>query len=201
MGGVFIDAYNQSVNINIAGTITTRVDASNMNFITDNMEEVKVEQIGNIYPDKEGFKNRTSGRVYSSEGLSPTLRTVTGGHNEPKIVEQKVLGWVRDSQGNVTKRPVVEVANCVTSGKRDNTQNYVIETQEVKCRIRKLTPRECFRLMDCDDEVIDKIQEAGISNSQQYKLAGNSIVVNVLFHLFRKLFTETENEYNQLTLF
>lgn len=201
IGGVFIDAYNQSVNLDIAGTITTRVDASNMNFITDNMEEAKVEQIGNIYPDKEGFKNRTSGRVYSSEGLSPTLRTVTGGHNEPKIVEQKVLGLVRDSQGNVTKRPVVEVANCVTSGKRDNTQNYVVETQEVKCRIRKLTPRECFRLMDCDDEVIDKIQEAGISNCQQYKLAGNSIVVNVLFHVFRKMFTETENEENQLTLF
>lgn len=160
IGGVFIDAYNQSVNLDIAGTITTRVDASNMNFITDNMEEAKVEQIGNIYPDKEGFKNRTSGRVYSSEGLSPTLRTVTGGHNEPKIVEQ-----------------------------------------EVKCRIRKLTPRECFRLMDCDDEVIDKIQEAGISNCQQYKLAGNSIVVNVLFHVFRKMFTETENEEDQLTLF
>lgn len=281
LGGVFIDAYNQSVNINIAGTITTRVDASNMNFVTDimeykfyqyprgvnkggvlnveicptiscsswenncfliqtEMEEAKVEQIGNLYPDKDGFKNRTSGRVYSSDGLSPTLRTVTGGHNEPKIVEPIVLGWVRDKQGNVIKRPEVEIANCVTSGKRDNTQNYVVEPTIIKegnyhksghnassivnpkgisptvmenhgtvtatveplsCRIRKLTPRECFRLMDCNDEVIDKIQEAGISNSQQYKLAGNSIVVNVLYHLFRKLFIETENEENQLTLF
>lgn len=241
IGGVFIDAYNQSVNINIAGTITTRVDASNMNFVTENnMKEAKVEQIGNLYPDKDGFKNRTSGRVYSSDGLSPTLRTVTGGHNEPKIVEPIVLGWVRDKQGNVIKRPEVEIANCVTSGKRDNTQNYVVEPNIIKegnyhksghnassivspkgisptvmenhgtvtatveplsCRIRKLTPRECFRLMDCDDEVIDKIQEAGISNSQQYKLAGNSIVVNVLYHLFRKLFIETENEENQLTLF
>jgi site-specific DNA-cytosine methylase len=202
LGGVFIDAYNQSVNVDIAGTITTGVDASNMKFVTENnMEEAKVEQIGNLYPDKDGFKNRTCGRVYSSDGLSPTLRTVTGGHNEPKIVEPIVLGWVRDKQGNVIKRPEVEVANCVTSGKRDNTQNYVVETQEVKYRIRKLTPRECFRLMDCDDEVIDKIQEAGISNSQQYKMAGNSIVVNELYHLFRKLFTETENEENQLTLF
>lgn len=269
--------------MDIAGTITTSVDASNMKFVTDIMEykgkeiqpnesfywntsqrffrgqlgkgvsrtvktddslaimeEPKVEQIGNLYPDKDGFKNRTSGRVYSSDGLSPTLRTVTGGHNEPKIVEPIVLGWVRDKQGNVIKRPEVEIANCVTSGKRDNTQNYVVEPNIIKegnyhksghnassivnpkgisptvmenhgtvtatveplsCRIRKLTPRECFRLMDCDDEVIDKIQEAGISNSQQYKLAGNSIVVNVLYHLFRKLFSETENEENQLTLF
>lgn len=55
--------------------------------------------------------------------------------------------------------------------------------------------------MDVDDADIDKIQAAGISNSQQYKLAGNSIVVNVLYHLFRKMFVETENESQQLTLF
>ena len=68
-------------------------------------------------------------------------------------------------------------------------------------RIRKLTERECFRLMDVDDEDIDKIQAAGISKSHQYKLAGNSIVTNVLFHIFRKLFVDKENENQQLTLF
>jgi site-specific DNA-cytosine methylase len=83
----------------------------------------------------------------------------------------------------------------------ENHDTVTATVEPLSCRIRKLTPRECFRLMDCDDEVIDKIQEAGISNSQQYKLAGNSIVVNVLYNLFRKLFTETENEENQLTLF
>ena len=123
--------------------------------------EPQVQQIGNIYPDTDNFKNRTSGRVNSAEGLSPTLRTVTGGHNEPKVVEQK----------------------------------------QPRYRIRKLTPRECFRLMGCDEETIDIIQTAGISNSQQYKLAGNSIVVDVLYHLFRKMFVETENESQQLTLF
>ena len=55
-------------------------------------------------------------------------------------------------------------------------------------RIRKLTPRECFRLMGMRDDDIDKIQEAGISNTQQYKLAGNSIVVDVLETIFRNLF-------------
>ena len=40
----------------------------------------EVQQVGNIYPDKEGFKNRTAGRIYSAEGISPTLRTVTGGN-------------------------------------------------------------------------------------------------------------------------
>lgn len=49
---------------------------------------------------------------------------------------------------------------------------------------------------------IDKIQSVGISNSQQYKLAGNSIVVDNLYHIFRKMFVETNAEQNQqLTLF
>ena len=55
-------------------------------------------------------------------------------------------------------------------------------------RIRKLTPRECFRLMDVDENVIDTIQAAGISNSQQYKLAGNSIVVACLEKIFEQIF-------------
>lgn len=78
------------------------------------------------------------------------------------------------------------------------------ELQGKKFRIRKLTPRECFRLMGVDDEDIDKIQEAGISNSSQYKLAGNSIVVDVLFHIFRKMFIERkpDSEYfKHLSLF
>lgn len=71
------------------------------------------------------------------------------------------------------------------------------ELKGKKFRIRKLTPRECFRLMGMDDTDIDKIQAAGISNSAQYKLAGNSIVVDVLFHLFRKMFIETEPDYEK----
>lgn len=66
-------------------------------------------------------------------------------------------------------------------------------------RIRKLTPRECFRLMDVSDEDIDKIQAAGISASQQYKMAGNSIVVACLEHIFRELFiTKTQPEQRKL---
>lgn len=90
-----------------------------------------------------------------------------------------------------------------------------MEKQESKCmlppelegkkfRIRKLTPRECFRLMGVNDQDIDTIQAAGISNSAQYKLAGNSIVVDVLYHIFHKMFIDTEKEYKhgeQMQLF
>ena len=61
---------------------------------------------------------------------------------------------------------------------------------QATCRIRKLTPRECFRLMGMRDDDIDKIQAAEISNTQQYKMAGNSIVVNVLEAIFKNLFME-----------
>ena len=54
-------------------------------------------------------------------------------------------------------------------------------------KIRKLTPRECWRLMGFDDEDFDKAQKVN-SNTQLYKQAGNSIVVNVLESIFKNLF-------------
>lgn len=99
-----------------------------------------------------------------------------------------------------------ELAKKFTNESQNRQFNLPKELKGKKFRIRKLTPRECFRLMDVDDADIDKIQAAGIANTNQYKLAGNSIVVNVLYHIFRKMFIETEidkngNEPTQLTLF
>ena len=74
----------------------------------------------------------------------------------------------------------------------------------VVMRIRKLTPRECFRLMGVSEPDIDKILNSGISNSACYKLAGNSIVVDVITAIFDKLFVNTEQERKagtQLSLF
>lgn len=58
--------------------------------------------------------------------------------------------------------------------------------------LRRLTPRECFRLMGVSETDIDKIQAALISDSQQYKMAGNSIVVDVLAKIFKQLFKFNE---------
>lgn len=58
----------------------------------------------------------------------------------------------------------------------------------IRVRIRKLTPKECFRLMDVRDYDIDKIDASGISNSAKYKLAGNSIVCACLMGIFTQLF-------------
>ena len=66
-------------------------------------------------------------------------------------------------------------------------------------RLRKLTPRECFRLQGVREEQIDILLNAGISDSQLYKLAGNSICVDCMVGIFRNAFS-TE-EHDQLTLF
>jgi DNA (cytosine-5)-methyltransferase 1 len=66
-------------------------------------------------------------------------------------------------------------------------------------RIRKLTPRECWRLMGVKDEQYDKLHD--ISNTQLYKMAGNSIVVDVLMGIFKNLFLSDEGTSGQLTLF
>lgn len=54
-------------------------------------------------------------------------------------------------------------------------------------RIRKLTPKECWRLMGFSDEDFDKAKKAGLSDSKLYKQAGNSIVVNVLEEIFKQM--------------
>ena len=97
--------------------------------------------------------------------------------------------------GSKTKRGRVGngVAHTLTCG----DGNAVI-TENV--RIRKLTPRECLRLMGWKDEQIDKIVAAKISGTQQYRQAGNGIVVQVLEAIFKALFLaeENENDYTYL---
>lgn len=86
-------------------------------------------------------------------------------------------------------------------GNTGNEVNLPEELRGKKFRIRKLTPRECFRLMGVDDADIDKIQASGLSNSSQYRLAGNSIVVDVLFYVMKSAFIDVDEDNLQLSLF
>lgn len=138
------------------------------------MSETKTNRLFNIYGTDRG--TGFAGNIWSVDHLSPALTTMGGGNREPLII---------DNMDN-------QVFNKIELPQ---------ELQGKKFRIRKLTPRECFRLMGVDDADIDKIQASGLSNSAQYKLAGNSIVVDVLYHIFRKMFIETGNESQQLSLF
>ena len=145
------------------------------------------------------YTNRDS-REY--ENYSPSLRAERNGFLVKEATKQ---GYDIATEGDS-----VNLSNPNSSTRRGRVGKQIANTLDTGCqqgvvtqyRIRKLTPRECFRLMGVDDADIDKIQASGISNSQQYKLAGNSIVVNNLYHIFRKMFVETNAEQNQqLTLF
>ena len=102
------------------------------------------------------------------------------------------------------------VSNTLSTSTKDNMlaipelrmeDGFLVDKDGKRYRIRKLTPTECFRLMDVDDSDIEKMKRAGIAKTNLYKLAGNSIVVSCMYHLFRKLFIEKENENQQLGLF
>lgn len=122
-----------------------------------------------------------------------------GGNTDSFVVEPSIV--IGSTQKNAYVGSVEGISPCINAACGMGGGQTPMVADEQMYRIRKLTPRECFRLMDVDDEDIDKIQAVGISRSQQYKLAGNSICVGVLFHIFRKLFIDTENENKQLTLF
>lgn len=85
------------------------------------MEEPKPMQVAQIYDQEQ---NPMNGRVYSAEGISPTLQTPTGGLSEPCI-----LGYTRDDKGNVTSRHEKEVAGTLhtSTGSGGNTDQFVKE--------------------------------------------------------------------------
>ena len=111
-------------------------------------------------------------RVYDTDGLAPTLSTMQGGGQEPKII-QRGHGY---NQGGEH-----DIAPTLTSNSY-HENNHLSDGY----RIRKLTPRECWRLQGFPDWAFDKAQEVN-SNSQLYKQAGNSVTVNVIAAIAKEL--------------
>lgn len=136
---------------------------------TDYKQPKQILQVAQIYPNNG---NPQAGRVYSSDGLSPTLDSMRGGNRQPKIIDA--------IYNHREPRVYSETAPTLRS------ERFGLLVSEV-FKIRKLTPRECWRLMGFDDTDIQKCINAGISDSQLYKMAGNSIVVNVLSAIFKTL--------------
>lgn len=145
----------------------------------------------------DGKQPSLADRIYDVNGVA-TACTVAYRPSiaEPlRIAEATAKGYAEAYEGDSvnfavpnskTRRGPVgkQVANTLDTGCQQGVvTNY---------RIRKLTPRECFRLMSVSEENIDKIQASGVSNTQQYKLAGNSIDVNVLAKIFAQLFRFNE---------
>lgn len=223
-------------------------------------------------------KFESTSRIYDVGGCSPTLSTMQGGNQEPKILEAKQLGFMDNGTGRHQSNTVYDenalcpnittvegggtqqikicesqivamrgrnpdnpsdrtagnqteqrlevnmqgTSNCLTSVQKDNlllenniqkvgqissngsqcgtvisdngisanlvagTHGYANSHIATQYRIRKLTPRECGRLMGVSDEDIDKMAVVN-SNTQLYKQFGNSIVVDVMCAMFKNL--------------
>lgn len=161
------------------------------------MEEIKCEQVGNLTGGKWDKMHDIAKRVYGTDGLAPTMHTCGGGNLEPKIAEPLAL----DEQNKYIRQDGI-VGTLTTDGSSPKHNNRVIEPTTPNYRIRKLTPRECFRLQGVKDKDIDKIM-ANQSNSSGYHLAGDSICATVLVGIFAQMFgldseTEIRKTVNQI---
>lgn len=293
---------------NVCGALRTIDRCGDKRVVEVLPKENVVKQIGNISECNGNWNNPQVGRIYDSNGCSPTLNTCSGGGHEPKVI----TGLVRNQGEEFTKE--TEYANTLLArdykGFGNQEMNCVIENNKVaikqttkkgyieceiggvvdlfypdsktrrgrvqdngntcptitateigickiepkerffkqaidtlnknECqygdainafnkhvdksgysptlttrpegfktailpvteniRIRKLTPKECFRLMGFSDKDFNAAQKAGISNSQLYKQAGNSIVVVVLYYIYRELYIAMPYLFDDLKL-
>ena len=147
--------------------------------------------------DVEGLQPSLQDRVYSTDAVSTAITTSF----MPNILEDKTIVAMRgrnpDNPSDRTVGSPTEqrleantqgTSNCLTSVQKDN-----LLLEKPQYRIRKLTPRECGRLMGVSDEDIDKMAAVN-SNTQLYKQFGNSIVVDVLCDIFKQLNIEQDKE-------
>ena len=156
------------------------------------VEGIKV--IGNYMPS-----NHNASRIVDSNGLAPTVKenhgTVTATITKPKLInnDKRLKQLVENTEFQEGKVFNLDTYNQTTN---ENISQCLTEphhnTQRLfdGYRIRKLTPKECWRLMGFDDEDFEKAKAIPTSNTQLYKQAGNSIVVNVLEKIFKNLFQE-----------
>lgn len=186
--------------------------------LTTACNQAVVQQVGNIV-DTGNWDNPQRGRIYSPNGCSPALNTMQGGGLEPKILDDTYANRnVREyNEFSPTIRAereglkVVEGVSVNVNSRKAEFNGFkpispALRATDYKCphtysngyRIRKLTPRECWRLMGVKDEQFDKLHD--LSNTQLYKLAGNSIVVDVLMGIFKNLLLSDEGTNGQLRL-
>ena len=189
----------------------------------------EINQVGNIVKTTSFGGNPQVGRVYGTDGISPTLNTMQGGGREPKIVipvltpdrvkkrqngrrfktngEPTFTITTQDRHGVLVREAtkqgyaVADVGDSVNLSHPNsktrrgrvgkNIANTLLTSDEQGVvlsdyKIRKLTPRECWRLQGFPDWAFDKAQKVN-SNSQLYKQAGNSVTVNVIEEIAKRL--------------
>lgn len=199
--------------IEYANCITAREDRGVSNRKSEGT--AVLEQIGQIYgTDKE--PNPQAGRIYSSECLSPTLDTCNGGNRMPKVIEVKLshAEWKQQMYERFIEDADGEVSGVITNqsqtfGYRPPMKGFsktlraeANDTGIVEnFRIRKLTPRECYKLMGLTFEDCDKAKDIGVADTHLYKQAGNGIITDccelLAEHLYKAQYDNTYICYDE----
>lgn len=132
-----------------------------------------------IFPEIHTLRNSEEDRVEIPQRLTESLLLIAHEWN-PK-------GQLKEL---VTK--VIGQMQMPFDWQRDELIQFYEDITPVAMRIRKLTPRETGRLMGMTEKELDIMLNCGISKSSAYKLHGNSIVVDVLYYIFKMLVIETD---------
>lgn len=213
--GDFLDTYNRANRKNIAGTLSTRTNSSNDTYVVVKDENALTENHGEV--TAIAIRNNTKkGYLLASDGdgvnINSRMKHQRGNVQKDMaltIKTQPDVGVVvqEETYENAQPKCIGGIGEKKSNGGTqwyqqdriyDNTVSLCVSARETpyypdsQLRIRKLTPKECFRLMGVRDEDFERIA-VNQSNASLYHLAGDSIVVDVLMYIFKQML-ETKEE-------
>lgn len=200
----------QRIEFNESGTSNCLSTVQKDNYVA---EPCLVGGIGKI---NFGTQFRQGNRVYDSDCIGMCLNAQpVGNAGGNSYLYTEPLKYIKESTNTVSMRRKTESGDYCVQGKVFAKENSecgttilanqragVVHINGKSYRIRKLTPRECWRLMDYSDEDFNKAAAMGTAEQHLYKQAGNGIVVACLEGIYNKLLVNTElTEPKQLSLF
>lgn len=144
-----------------------------------------------------GTGKHQSNTVYDEKSLCPNITTIDGGGTQQIKIATDVINKVGQISNDGSQYGTVIADNGLSPNLVAGTHGYANSCIATQYRIRKLTPRECWRLMGFSDEDFEKAEKVN-SNTQLYKQAGNSIVVNVLAAILGQLLQGKEDLYKEI---
>ena len=176
--------YDKGFRIRESG-VSPCLCAGNSKMSSPNDLSSSIFVVGNINPSKKGV----GGRVIDSKGISPTLTTNKGVGMNILVREATKKGYSVAEHGDSIN---LEYIN--SNARRGRVGKARVNTLTTSCnhgvllhgKVRRLTPRECFRLQGWPDEYFDRAASV-CSNAQLYKQAGNGVTVNVIYEMAKKL--------------
>ncbi len=164
----------QMLEINYSGCTNTLTSVQKDNYVVE-------PKVINPLKGKTDYGWHFEQEVYDENGITRAVKAGGGSGNIPKII-------IGSTQKNAYIGSVENYSPSLTAAMGMGGGQIPMLANDY-C-LRKLTPRECWRLMGFTDIEFECAKLSGVSNSQLYKQAGNSIVVNVLVGIFKGLFDD-----------